>query len=315
MLTVTHHITAIVVNWFSGPFLHHLIPVLIRRARHPGALQFMIVDNTFGRDPDLDRYRTDASAAAGRSAEYPPIKILVPESHNLTGSRAHARALALAAAQVTTPYTLVIDPDVHVFADGWDALLIERMEHTGALAAGAPYPFWKLGKYHDFPSPVFNLFRTNDIRALAPDWSPFGSGPVQQIGHFIGRQIVRMGLLATRRRVTYLPFFRGTGRWLESVLGVCGPDTGWRIAARVRQTGQRVLLFRELIRDDPVITSAPDSDTLAAMADEFECYAFGDRLFMAHKYGTHSLLWRTPRGRDTEYWFKTVRRLETVCDR
>ena len=66
-----------------------------------------------------------------------------------------------------------MDPDVHIFKQDWDSFLLEEIEKSKLV--GAPYPPWKIGKVHDYPSVVFMFFETDRIKLLKKSFSPFPS--------------------------------------------------------------------------------------------------------------------------------------------
>lgn len=314
-------ISVVTVNWYSTKHITHLINNLIEKSTRPGSLRFLIVDNTFGSDSSLagaissmhlpESCRFSAPDRIGGT----PIEVIEPVKHSKTGSKAHAQALAAAMDHISTPYTLIVDPDIHIFAYGWDQWLIDSLSQNSADAVGAPYPFWKLGKYHDFPSPVFAFFRTASLLSLKPDWTPFADHPIRHIYNLCARQVVRLGFLATRNRIIENSNIRTVGRLLEEFFGVCGPDTGWLVAKEARKQGLRVILFQALTIYDPLIANNTGVDSLRPMAEHFECYALFNRLIVAHKYGTHSFLWKTMRGHDSDFWFKLVDSLEVDSGR
>jgi hypothetical protein len=294
-------VTVVMVNWYLARDIHHLIQNLDNKAAEPGTVRYLIVDNTSGDDEKL------TSLTDGISN----LKIIYPQAVNLRGSRAHAHALDIAVPRVHTDFTLVVDPDVHVFAGEWDQKMIRAVESCSAIAAGAPYPFWKLGKYHDFPSPVFMFFRTRDLLALDRPWTPFATQPLRYVYYFCARQVVRMGLLATRRRLICNKTMLSVGQRLESILGICGPDTGWLLADAARKEKMPVSLFTEMTPVSPLLETFADPEPLLNLIEQFECYEFQGELFMTHKYGTLSPLWKTARGRDSDYWYRLIHHLET----
>src|SRR5262249_5309326 len=138
-------ITIVSVNYKSTPYLSPLLANLKAKAADPSALSILIVDNTNGRDAEI------ASALAPLER----ARLIPFDAGPVTGSRAHAKGLDFALTQVQTEYAVIVDPDIFVFKQGWDRLCVSELEKHGAFAIGAPYPTWKVGKYHDFPSPPF----------------------------------------------------------------------------------------------------------------------------------------------------------------
>ncbi|MBN1562982.1 MAG: hypothetical protein JXA10_04040, partial [Anaerolineae bacterium] len=131
-------ITVLSVSWRSSEFLQAMIGGVLALADDPGAIRLLIADNTNGADPDLAQL------------EFPDLTILPVDVAGSVMSVAHAVGLNTLLAHVETPYTLIIDPDIAVFARGWDTTLIAALADPQTVAIGAPYPPWKIGKYHDF---------------------------------------------------------------------------------------------------------------------------------------------------------------------
>jgi len=287
-------ITALLVNWHSASDLHRAAASLRARAFRPARVRFLIVDNTGGRDRGLSELAA------------PDVDLLAVDPGERRGSWGHAFGLACGFERITTPYALVSDPDVHVFLRGWDERLIGAMKGSGAITAGAPYPWWKLGKYHDFPSPVFALLDVPAIRRIGVDWTPFATKPLRRGYDLVARQVVRLGGMATRRRLLAMPRLATWARRLEKVLGVCGPDTGYRIAAAARRAGAGSLLLDVAGPADV----SPVGSAANALALEFELFYHQGLPAVAHRYSSRSRLWRTERGHDDQYFRECIARLE-----
>ena len=288
-------ITAIVVNWHSGDDLAHLLPNLRTKALRPDRIRYLVMDNTNGADTQLD-------ALAAHD-----VRVLPVDAGERRGSWGHAFALDHAIERVETGLALVTDPDVHVFQAGWDELLAGELRAHDALAAGAPYPWWKLGKYHDFPSPVFMLLDVASARGIGIDWTPFATDLPRRLFNLVARQIVRMGFLATRRRLLASVRLARRARSLEAWFGVCGPDTGYRLARAARDAGKPPVLFTEVTPDDRKLAGQPAARELA---NDFELFVHRGRPMIAHRYSTRSWLWRTARGADRAHFYDCIERLE-----
>jgi hypothetical protein len=288
------HITIVSVSWWSTAYLEPLLSNLRAKARDAARLRVIVVDNTGGSDPDLARL-ADVD--------------LVPFTANeRNGSRAHGRALDFAMPRIETEYALVIDPDVHVFYSGWDALCISALEQRRALAIGAPYPAWKIGKYHDFPSPPFCFFRTEGLRRLGASWVPFGPTLRATGRDFVLRQVGRVGLMLTRRRYERHAVLQGYASWAERRFGVFDRDTGWRIARAASADSYRSILFDTVLPGSSSFQSA--SNSFQTLAREYELYTYEGHPVLTHKYGSGALPWRTKRGADSVFWRGCLERLE-----
>jgi hypothetical protein len=202
-------------------------------------------------------------------------------------SVAHAIGLNALLPHVETPYTLIIDPDIAVFARGWDATLITALQDEDKVAIGAPYPPWKLGKYHDFPSPPFAFWRTEALMALDPDWRPYGRTGARRLLDFALRQTLWLPRVLDRY-VLKLPRRRfKVCYWNEHLTGVVSKDTGWEVAQCARRRGWRAHLFA-VVAPENVESMAPEGQRAAysALAEEFELYAWGGKPFLTHRNPT-----------------------------
>ena len=72
--------------------------------------------------------------------------------------------LDLGMKNIDTKYTLIVDPDIHIFQEKWDQICIKEIELNKKTVIGAPYPQWKLGKIHNYPSVIFMFFQTNLVQ-------------------------------------------------------------------------------------------------------------------------------------------------------
>ena len=289
------NISVILINWFSGEFLSELVPNLRKRAFDPSQLHFIVVDNTGGKDPEMDRLR--------KTLDIDELITNTPPYSN--GSEAHACGIEAGFTSVNSPYTLILDPDVHVFQTDWDSCLVQALEDNNAAAIGAPYPAWKLGKYHNFPSPIFCFARTQALRDLGADWTPFYPGRVQKYRAWFGRQIVRLGALNTRQRCIRHPALLHIGSWLERRLGVVGPDTGQLLAQCARRSNISSLQFKDIYPTDPVYSGA-GNEVVQKLAENFELYAWDGSVFLAHMGGTKHYMFHTPQGYNRTYWVECI---------
>jgi hypothetical protein len=295
-------ITVLTVSWHSARYLEHLLDNLAVKAARPQSLKGVIVDNTDGRDAQL-------TAIAANSA-FSTLDIISHRPDSRGGSWAHGSGLNKGLRYVDTPYVLIVDPDIHVFLSSWDERLPQLLHENNGVAAGAPYPFWKLGKYHDFPSPIFLFARTSTLTDLGADWSPFAPTRTGRLFDLALRQIVRMGIVGTRARIENHAAVRHTGRLLERMFGVRGPDTGWKIAAAARKRKLRSVLLTPVWKGDPWLAEYKNQRMLEKMAANFEIYRLGDKPVLIHRYSTGSYFWRTGLCRDDAVWWDGIAELE-----
>jgi len=289
-------ITVIVVNYFSMPLIGKLIQNLQAKAKCPETVKFLIVDNTNGEDLE-----TEKLAVAGVN-----LQVQRNQVGDLQGSSAHAAGLNAALPLLDTEYALTVDPDVYVFKQKWEDFLIRKLRENQAVAIGSPYPPWQLGKYHHSPSPVFCCFRVDAFREMEADWQPFVNGIRKDGLNFLQRMMLRLGLLVTRRKYVKFRFLRGFCGWLERIFAGCSPDTGWRIAARIKRDGQLALPFETVFPEYCDVFPEERRDIGYELSNNYELYSYQGEVMMSHKYSNRSWLWRTPHGDDLANWQNSV---------
>jgi hypothetical protein len=264
-------ITVISVSWRSAEFLRDLFARLRALADQPDTIRLLVADNTGGDDAEL------------ATLDCPDLIILPVDVGHEHLSTAHAIGLNAALLQVDTPYVLITDPDVSVLRSGWDTFLCEMVAHEEVVAVGAPYPSWKLGKYHDFPSPPFAFWRTDALKALDPDWRPYSRTAARRSADFVLRQafwipkgIDRYVLRLPRRQFK-------AGRWTERLVGIVSKDTGWEIADRARRRGWRACLFDVVNEPEELSALSPvRQENYRALISQFELYGCAGSPFVAH---------------------------------
>ena len=87
------------------------------------------------------------------------IRILKNKNRFKQRSLSHASALDFGLRHVDTEFTLIVDPDIHIFYKNWDEFCLKKIKGNHPTVIGAPYPQWKLGKVHDYPSVIFMFFK------------------------------------------------------------------------------------------------------------------------------------------------------------
>jgi hypothetical protein len=262
--------------------LRELYANLRALADDPDALCLWVADNTAGADQEL------------AALNFPALTVIPVDVQGAQMSMAHAAGLNALLPHIdpALPFVLTVDPDIAVLQRGWDTVLRRALDTSDVMAIGAPYPPWKIGKYHDFPSPPFAFWRADALRALHPDWRPYARTTPRRAVDFVLRLSFWLPKLLDRV-VWRLPRrqFRAARGW-ERLAGVVSKDTGWEIAARARQRGWRARLF-EVIEspDHAALRSADDrSDAFRALAAEFELYAWEGRPFVSHRNPTRTRL-------------------------
>ncbi|NLH15591.1 MAG: hypothetical protein GX455_03325, partial [Phycisphaerae bacterium] len=213
---------------------------------------------------------------------------------------------------IQTDFALIVDPDVHIFAPRWDSFCIESLKKWNAWAMGAPYPRWKVGKYHDFPSPVFFFFRRELVNHIPIDWRPYNDCPWCNGGVFVLRQFGRLGGLLNRRMFERSSVARCYAKLAESLIGTFSRDTGWRIAHAARKQKLPVILFEDILPQAVASLDTPADPVWTDLAGEFELFAIDNRPILVHRYGTGGRPWRTPKGNDESFWFACIDKAEAV---
>lgn len=289
-------ITVISVNWYSSEHLERLAQNLLSKAEISGNIRFLIIDNTCGKDSQLKRALNDI----------PAIKIVQHHPNSRQRSIAHASALDVALQLVETEYSLVIDPDVHVFHKGWDRFCVAEI-NSGNIAVGAPYPDWKLGKIHYAPSVVFFFGKTDWFISVKRGWYPFPS-PVRWLWNFFVRKFIRLFGLATRKRLEKNGFIRSLTGFLEQLTGITSPDTGWRLSKTSVQGEAESTIFKTLFSRE--ITE--EDNYLFRLAVNFELFYFNGMPFMTHMYSSGISYYRTDESGNLEAWLSAIDDIEEL---
>ena len=291
-------ITVFTVSWFSTELIERLFMNLNEKAESPQRIDYFVIDNTAGKDHSVGRLKQIEL----------PINIYPNNPREQAGSFAHALGMNFGFSKIQTEFALAVDPDIHIFKDNWDSFAIDLINTQDCSAVGTTYPQWQLGKYHNFPNPVFCLFRTQDFRAINADWTAYSQGSVEGFFNFARRQIMRIGGLINRKRYESSPAARKISTTLENLLGLCSHDTGWQIAEQARRNKLKAVLFRAVLADDNVLGST--FNCFKELAGQFELYYYENEPILTHKYSTGSRVWRTSRGSDIDFWQQCVKNFQ-----
>jgi len=291
-------ITVFTISWFSSELIRPLFLNLNEKAKFPERIKYIVIDNTAGEDKTLSHL-----GQAGI-----PIEIYFNDARKAAGSVGHSLGLNFAMNKIETEFALAVDPDVYVFKNNWDGFCIDEINNKNCSAIGTAYPRWQLGKYHNFPSPVFCFFRTADLKTMGCDWTPFSKNPFVTGCDFVKRQILRCGLLINRKRYQKYPALRCFATQMENLIGICSRDTGWRIAKKAGESKKTSLLFNAVLPDEDV----PGHETAAfgKLAGQFELYYYLNEAVLTHKYSTLSPIWRTAGGEDLQFWRECIRQFQ-----
>ena len=291
------NITIISVSYNSGIHLRRLFKNLYDKAENKQKLKFLVIDNTNGADQELNTLLP----------RYLNISIAKNDGSYSQRSISHASGLDVGLKQSRTEYSLIIDPDVHVFKSNWDSLCLSYLDGSKNLVIGAPYPDWKLGKVHDYPSVVFMFFRTQEIRRLNKSFQPFPA-PLKRMKNSLFRKVTRLGFIASKSRLNKSQFLRIITTYLEKILGITSPDTGNDIIEAIRNKEYESINFEACLVHQ--LGSFNTNSYHDNMAREFELYYQGDDPFMTHMYGSGVFHWKTAKGSDVQYWQELIENIE-----
>jgi hypothetical protein len=282
------------VSWYSTALIRDLVQNLCDKAARPELLRFLVIDNSNGKDDELPSV----------ISEDVNIEIRSFSGEGLQRSVAHASALNIGMKYLDATYVLVTDPDIHVFQPGWDDICRNELSNDFS-ALGAPYPPWKLGKIHDFPSPVFFFTETESLLNLHPDWYPF-PGALRRSYNFFARKILRLGPVCSKERLRKHARLRSLAQKLERKVGICSPDTGSKIVESMREKSYLPLVFEAVYADDDRLIMNESYSSLLDLAKHFELYLYDDKPFMTHCYGSGVFHWKTERSDQTEFWKESI---------
>tara|TARA_Y100001970_G_C14096177_1_gene782800 strand:- start:199 stop:1107 length:909 start_codon:yes stop_codon:yes gene_type:complete len=290
-------ITIISVSYNSGEHLGRLFENLNEKAEHKQNLKYLVIDNTNGQDQQLKKNLPDNL----------DLTIIPNNGKGTQRSISHASGLDAGLKKSNTEYTLIIDPDVHVFRSNWDGSCMDYINDREKRLIGAPYPYWKLGKVHDYPSVVFMFFRTQEIKELNKSFHPFPS-LIERTRNSFFRKINRLGFIANKSRLNKSSFLRLITSSLEKTFGITSPDTGKEIVEVIRQKGYESMNFKPYLQHQLHDITANESHH--DIAKDFELYYLGDNPFMTHMYGSGVFHWKTKNSSNVKYWLKLIEDIE-----
>lgn len=202
--------------------------VALIRDLNPGfSYKILVVDNSSTERPGLflDDPACEVIAGSPRDETKPS---------NCRNSYHHGAALNSALRWVTTPFLLVIDPDLFVVRPDWLSEMVEHMERRELAFFGVPWhPRW-YNKYRDFPCVHLQLI---DLRRVDPqeldflpdivnarDWSRglavdrFSASPGRRAFQALAAAVYQAFYpLAVRHRINCA---RDTGYWTWARFGL-----------------------------------------------------------------------------------------------
>jgi hypothetical protein len=273
-------ITVGIVSWYSTQFIVGLLQSLSDKAVS-SALEFVICDNTNGRDASL----YEMLDGVCEIIPYDPVIPQVRQRKRAWGSYAHGFGLNMLLSRVNTEFCLFIDPDCLILTKGWDVACRAALTDGRYIAVGAPYHSSKIPKYHNFPSPIFVFFKTEAFRTIEADWTPY---MLPLIIH-VRDQILRVMAIPAGRlgeRVVGRSFYAGkVAEWMRGVLGNSSKDTGWRIPGKARQHGYFARLFTPAVATHQLDARCAREPAIVELMNEFELYLWQSVPLVTHYYG------------------------------
>ena len=287
-------ITIILVSYFSSKHIKRLVKNLVEKAENSECLNFLIVDNTNGQDRLIEKY----------AQKYDNMDFLINDGADKQRSISHASAIDKGLENSYSEYTLIIDPDVYIFKKNWDTFCIEYHKEKNFFLIGAPYPAWKIGKVHDFPSVVFMFFSTKDMKKINTSFYPFPDFWIRLKNSFI-RKIIRLGVFGSKNSLNKFNFLRKWFTFFENLTGITSPDTGNNIINAIRNGNKKTFCFEAKYSND-----INNNDWISILAREYEVFMLQDEIIMTHMYGSGVFYWKTDRGGDIDYWKKIINKIE-----
>ena len=291
-------ITILVVSFFSFRHINRLFKNLYEKAEQPKNINFLIVDNTNGKDKDLP----------GLMNIHENVSLIFSSGENRQRSISHSIALDKGLKASKGIFTLIIDPDVYIFKKHWDTFFVNKLKINRKSILGAPYPQWKVGKIHDFPSVVLLFFRTLDIQKLNTSFYPF-PGTLVRLKNSIIRKFIRFGIIGNKNFLNKYFILRKITKQLEKLTGISSPDTGNKIIEVLRKNNVIPICFKAKYSND-----IKSENNLFRLAREYEVFFLNDELIMTHMYGSGVFYWKTKKGSDIRYWTSLITQIEKSKD-
>ena len=291
-------ITILVVSFFSARHINRLFKNLYEKAEQPSNLHFLIVDNTNGKDNDLP----------GLINIYDNVSLIFSSGEDRQRSISHSIALDKGLKNSKGIFTLIIDPDVYIFKEHWDTFFINKLKVNKKSILGAPYPQWKVGKVHDFPSVVLLFFRTLDIQKYNASFYPF-PGNMVKLKNSIIRKLIRFGIIGNKAVLNKYLFLRRITVKLEKLTGISSPDTGNKIIEILRKNNFTPICFEAKYSND-----IKSGENIICLAREYEVFFLNNELIMTHMYGSGVFYWKTRKGSDINNWTSLITQIEKSKD-
>jgi hypothetical protein len=216
-------VTLITVGYRSWDYLRFLA-FTGSRVAESGWKEWLLIDNTL------------EEAEAEMLARLPGARVLpkgsaadcLRRSRHSPGGHSQDYACSVNALyqQVTTEYTLLVDPDIALLRGSWDRVLVDEIERNGYDAIGGPYNPYKWQKYAGYPSVIFLFIRTKLLQDTGFDFrSYFGNPIADRFQYFLHR------------------YQRILNRYVPEVVRGRSRDTGWQLPRLFRSRRAATLSF------------------------------------------------------------------------
>lgn len=274
-------ITVGVVSWFSSEQIKDLFNSLVINASYPETIEFLICDNTGGKDAKL----REPFEVPCRILDYSPMIPKDWKPRRALGSYAHGLGLNFLMTQTKTEYCLFSDPDCIVLTKDWDIKLKSLLDKTH-IAVGAPYHASKIAKYHNFPSPIFTFFNTTAYKSIHADWIPYRLPLLTLITDQLRRiPAITGGILGCK--LWGRSFYLGkTAALMRLMFGNSGKDTGWRIPIAARKNGYTARLFTTALTSNQLASSFREKSSVIELMNEYELFLLDGIPFVTHLYSS-----------------------------
>ena len=164
---------------------------------------------------------------------------------------------------------------------------MKRLNRSRKTIIGAPYPQWKIGKVHDFPSVVFLFFKTKEIQKFDISFYPFPKSIVKFKNSII-RKCIRFGIGGNKYLLNKYLILRKLTQTLEKWTGISSPDTGDKIIKALRKNNFTPICFEAKYSND-----LKGNDTIFWLAEQYEVFFLDNELIMTHMYGSGVFYWKT----------------------
>jgi len=273
-------ITIGVVSWYSTEQIRTLIQSLMKNNADPEKIEYLICDNSGGKDKELLR-------EIGHLAKIIPFSPDFRNGKRRRGSYAHAAGLNYLLSQINTQYCLFTDPDVIVFYKNWDKLF-KSLINECAITVGAPYHSRKIMKYHDFTSPIFTFFDVDAYKGMGVDWTPYNLSVITEVIDQIRRVAAIITCEIGEMKWGNTFYMSRISKSLRFLFGNSSKDVGWRIPSLARKQKFSASLLTSAQIPKQLEPSFQDFESTVGLMNEFELFLWQGIPFLTHFYSSRN---------------------------